>query len=125
MGFHLIDPDDRSNIFFISFWHWRMIVEAIRRLDVFDTETVDRMHLQCTEFRLSREQSMALAQAIEDQLLPQLEEGERMRFDGAVADEEDDGVFHKVDVEKNYSTNAKTLRDVAAFCRSTRGIVIN
>ena len=125
MGFHLIDPDDRSNILFINFWNWRTIVEAARRLEVVDDATAERMHLQCTSFQLSPAQALDLAMAIEDYLLPSLEEDDRVLLDGTITDEADDGTFHKVDVEKNYSTNAKVLRAVMEFCRSTQGVVIN
>lgn len=125
MGFHLKDPDDDSNLMFINFWHWRTIVEAVRRAAVFDAATIDRMHQQCTMFQLSRDQSQVMVQVIEDQLMPQLEENERLLLDGSVTEEEDDGTFHKVELERNYSTNLEVLRNVVAFCRSTRGIVIN
>ena len=124
MGIILEDRNDESNLFFINFWHWRTIVEAVRRLDVLDKETVDGLHEEWADTGLTREQARTVAQALEERLLPRLDEEDWLLLDGSVSDEPFDPTFQKVDIEKNYSTNAKVMRKFKDYCRSSNGFTV-
>lgn len=121
MGITLLDEKEERPSFSINFWHWRAIVEAVRRLDVLPLEKVDGLHEPFCGNGLTREEALQVADAIEKKLLPALEPEQRVLLHGAITDEPDDGVLHKAEQERNYSTNRQSLARFAEFCRSCSG----
>ena len=109
MGIDLFDKETNDICFSINFWHWRAIVEEIRRLNLFSEELVDSLHESYCNNGLNKEECLLVAQTLNETIIPKLSDTERILFNGERTEEPDDCVFHKVDVEKNYSTNKKVL----------------
>jgi len=124
MGITLLDEGEDGPHFSINFWHWRAIVEAVRRLDVLPPEKVDGLHEPFCANGLSAAEAQQVADAIEKRLLPSLEEGERLLLRGEHTTAPDEGTFHKTDVEQNYSTNRAALLLFVDFCRNTSGFTV-
>jgi hypothetical protein len=124
MGIMLLDGKSEGPSFSINFWHWRAIVEAVRRLDVLPPEKLDGLHEPFCGNGLTREEALLVADAIEEWLLPALEPEQRLLLHGEITDEPDDGVMRKDEPERNYSTNRQSLVRFADFCRSCSGFAV-
>ncbi|WP_438016845.1 hypothetical protein WMF18_39615 [Sorangium sp. So ce315] len=120
MGIILSDLGRRDAAgFHVNFWHWRALVEAIRRLDVLPGTRVDGLHEPFCGNGLTQEESRFAADKLEACLLPTLAEDDRLLLDGRLTRDPDDGTFYKgEDAHKNYSTNRAVL---LAFIRFLRG----
>ena len=121
MGITLSARDRTVAPFFVSFWHWGAIVEAVRRLDIVPSQVVDGLREPFTGSGLTEKQAHNVASAITRELLPNLHADARLLLDGTITEDPDDGTFHRIDVEKNYSTSRKVLDEFAAFCRACAG----
>lgn len=124
MGISLIDNTNEGNYFDINFWHWRAIVEVVHKLQVLPVDVVKGLHEPFTGSGLSVEQARMVSVALREHLLPQLVEGERLLFDGTTCMEPDDGVFHRVEIEQNYSTNREVLERFAVYCETCAGFEV-
>ncbi|WP_225773309.1 hypothetical protein [Inquilinus sp. Marseille-Q2685] len=118
----LIDNGDADHDFSINWWHWRAIVEAVRRTKVLPSGRVDGLHQACVG-ELDAAEACAVGHAIRTLLCPTLGEGERLLLDGAVSIVPPDGVFHREpgEMHKNYGTDRATLEAFAAFCERCAG----
>ena len=74
---------------------------------------------------LDADQVAALAAFLADTVLPRLDDGERMFFDGTITDVPDDGTFYRDEAEmwKNYSLRRDVLVGVIEFLRRAGGAV--
>lgn len=126
MGITLFDQKTSAMIFDTTFWHWRAIVEAVRRLKVLPESRVDLLH-QSFVGELTESESRAVAFAIREQLLPTLVDGERLLLDGRRTAEPDDGTMHYDPAEqhKNYSTDRRVLEEFAKCCAECGGFRIS
>jgi hypothetical protein len=125
MGITLSDRGRRLPPFFVNFWHWRTIVEAVRRLEVLPVGVVDRLHEQFTGSGLAETEARQVAAGITQALLTSLRAGDRLLLDGTVTQEVDDGTFHRVDEDENYGTNREVLAKFAAFCEACAGFDVD
>lgn len=115
MGISLIDNNSKDIIFDINFWHWRAIVEEIRRQDILSNEIVDGLHEPFCGNGLNKQQCCDVYKKLMMDVIPKLSDNQRILIDGERTYEKDDFVFHREEVEKNYSTNKQVL---AKFCKS-------
>jgi len=125
MGIWLDPRDETEDGFKLNFWHWRALVEEVRRLGVIDDERAQRLHEPFTGAGLNAKEVKQVAEAIESRTLRRLPDGHRLLIDGNTTEQPDDGTLHKVDVELNYSTNADVLRRFAVFCSTSGGFEVN
>lgn len=109
MGIDLFDKDSHEICFSINFWHWRAIVEIVRREAILPEETVDGLHSPFCGNGFTAEECRLVGDHLKKYVIPGLSDEERILLDGTRTDEPDDFVFHKVDMEKNYSTNKAVL----------------
>ena len=124
MGIDLFDRSSNEICFSINFWHWRAIVETVRREAILPEDTVDGLHSPFCGNGLTREECRLVAGHLKQHLIPGLSDEERILLDGTHTDEPDDGVFHKVDVEKNYSTNRAVLLRFIACLEDCEGFEV-
>lgn len=124
MSFILFDNEDEKNDLQINDWSWHAIVEIIRRLDLLDEGTVDGLHQQWGENGLTHEEARLVASAIEDRVLPTLDDAEQILLDGQITKVPDNSVFHPVNTEKNYSTTYSAIRMFVDYCKSCSGFKI-
>ena len=126
MGITLFDQGTDEVVFNINFWHWRAIVEAIRRLQVLPEPRVDGLHTPFAS-ELTQEEARLVGAAIRERLLPTLGEDERLLLDGRTTKEPDDGVFHRDPAEqhKNYSTNRQALERFSRCCETCAGFRVS
>src|SRR5262245_37216498 len=125
MGVILADlkREDRSEN--CNWWNWRPTIELLRQSGLFDAERLELMGSNaCAE--VSESEARAVAQFLEQQVLPALRPGERVMLDGSVTDVPDDGTFYREPAEqfKNYSASEEWLRRFAAFCRECNGFSV-
>lgn len=113
MGISLRDRETREFGFHVNVWHWRAVVERIRRLEVLPNARVDALHAQFASTGLTREEARSVASAIRNRLLPTLSDAERLLLDGTRTTKADQGF--------NYSTNRKVLAEFVAYCESCGG----
>lgn len=121
MGVTLFDRKDDDHAFSINFWHWRAIVEVVRRLELLPPATVDGLHEPFCGNGLSRVEAMRVAEAIDTTVLPSLTGAMRVLLDGTTTEAPDDGRFNKGDEARNYSTNRDVLQGFAKYCRTCSG----
>ncbi|WP_437569968.1 hypothetical protein [Sorangium sp. So ce542] len=116
-------PDDLG--FRVNFWHWRSLVEAIRRLNVLPDTRVADLHEQFCGNGLTQEECRLVADALEAHLLTTLAEGDRLLLDGGVTRDPDDGTLYKgEDAHRNYSTNRTVLLTFIRFLRECSGFEV-
>jgi hypothetical protein len=126
MGISLFDLQRDDVTFEVNFWHWRALVEAIRRLGVLPNETVDSLHAPFTGSGLSEGESRLVAEALQQLLLPTLAADERLLLDGRITTEPDDGMlYHGDEATRNYSTNRYVIDEFIAFLRQTSGFSVS
>jgi hypothetical protein len=125
MTVDLYDLKTEAHLFRINFWHWRAIVEAVRRLGALPDDRIDGLHEQFSG-ELTEEEARTVAAAIRRSLLPDLMDDERLLLDGRRTTAPDDLVFYKAPEEqhKNYSTNRHVLERFAECCEACHGFRI-
>jgi hypothetical protein len=126
MGVALFDHKTGGIVFQVNFWHWRAIVEAIRRLGVLPEARVDLLHEQFVG-ELTESEARAVGVAIRERLLPTLADRERLLLDGQRTREPDDGTFYREPAEqdRNYSTDRGVLERFAQYCDSCGGFRVS
>ena len=126
MGVTLFEHDTDAIVFDINFWHWRALVEAVRRTGVLPEERIEGLH-QPFLGELTQEEVRAVAAALRAELLPTLEANERLLLDGERTTVPDDGVFHREPSEqhKNYSTNREILERFIVCCETCAGFRVS
>lgn len=122
----LFDQKTNAIIFDVNFWHWRAIVEAVRRLGVLPESRIDALHEQFLG-DLREDEAKAVATAIRERLLPTLRDDECLLLDGRRTTEPDNGTFYRNPAEqhKNYSTNRRILEEFARCCESCGGFRVS
>lgn len=121
---NLADPHARG--FSVNFWHWRALVEAVRRLNVVPDARAAALHDPFCGHGLTQEEAGRVADALETQLLPTLAEEQRVLLDGRVTSEPDDSTFYKgEDAHRNYSTNREVLLTFIRFLRECSGFEVD
>lgn len=124
MGITLITAND-GLAFDANFWHWRALVEAVRRLNVLPDDRVEGLHDPFCGNGLTREEARLVADALESRVLPTLSDGERLLLDGTTTSAEDDGTFYKgADAHQNYSTNRNVMTKFIDFLRECPGFEV-
>jgi hypothetical protein len=125
MTVDLYDLKTEAHLFRINFWHWRAIVEAVRRLGALPDDRVDGLH-EPFSGELTEKEAHTVAAAIRKSLLPDLMENERLLLDGSRTTAPDDFVFHKAleEQHKNYGTNRCVLEGFAECCEACHGFRI-
>ncbi len=128
MSVILVDLQNRDHAFCVNWYGWRGIVEAVRRLEVVDEQTIDGLHEPFTGSGLNAAQAETVADAIEERLLPLLDEDDYLLVDGTITRtlplKESQWIIiarqYRVDVA-SYYTSAASLRKFVAYCRSCSG----
>jgi hypothetical protein len=120
MGVLLIDNKDENIYFDINFWHWRAIVEEIKRLKVIPENLVDGLHEQYCGNGLNIEQCCKVADALQKRIY-NLKNTERILFNGEITEEPDTYEFYRDEVEKNYSTNKEVMEKFIEFLKKCNG----
>jgi hypothetical protein len=126
MGVSLVDRDTDETVLDVNFWHWRAIVEAIRRLHVLPDERARALHDQWMDSGLTREEARLVAAAMRSGVLPTLRGGERLLLDGKRTTEPDDFKMYYAPDErhKNYSTDRAVLEEFVACCERCNGFLV-
>ena len=126
MGVTLFDHETDQIIFDVNFWHWRAIVEVVRRLEILPVSRVDGMH-QPFVGELSESEARLVASAIRERVLPTLTDDERVLLDGSRTTTPDDGTLYREPAEqhRNYSTTRAVLELFAECCATCHGFRIS
>jgi hypothetical protein len=124
MGISLKPFAKEDEWFQVNFWNWRPIVELIRSVDVLSNERVDQLHEPYCGYGLNEDEVIAVADALEAKVLPRLSSEERVLIDGSTTIEPDDGIFHKEEPARNYSTTKPVLLEFIKFCRECKGFTV-
>jgi hypothetical protein len=125
MGITLSDPQGVGPDFNINFWHWRALVEAVRRTGVLPQDRIEGLHEPFCGNGLTSEEARIVADALEVKVLPGLAPQARLLLDGSTTLESDDGTFHKgADAPRNYSTNRDVLLKFIEYLRTCPGFEV-
>ena len=125
MGFIVIDSADDTKQLFVNFWNWRPTVELIRSFGIVDSERIHLLGTQCVGAAVSEDEARQISRRLQEQVLPSLCAGERVRLDGSVTSEPDDGRMHYGhDFHENYSATAEWLTKFGEFCSNCRGFKV-
>jgi hypothetical protein len=122
MGISLYDPVAEDMVFEINFWHWRAIVAAIERLGVVPPRAIEILSEPFVG-GISKDEARIIAAALRADVLPTMQEGERMLLEGGFTRTPDDGVFHREpDTQaQNYSTNREVMERFIVACETCNG----
>ena len=123
MGISLRDIGTDEFMFDVNWWNWRALVEEIRRLQVLPDSVVDGLHDSFCGKGLSQEQCLVVADALELRI-KDLSDGERILWDGTRTTKKDDGVVHRVHLEKNYSTSKPVIEKFIRYLRQSTGFEV-
>ena len=124
MGIAICDIQTNEVCFSINFWHWRAIVEEVRRLNLLPEKTVDGLHEPWCGNGLSKEQCHQVAMILKEKTIPTLEDAQRILIDGQRTTQPDDGKLYKDEIGKNYSTNKEVLLEFADAIEACNGFVV-
>jgi hypothetical protein len=113
MSWTLERPDGESVK--INAWNWRPTLALLEEHRILDDETLELLGYNVW-IEVSGEQAGRIADFL-DGYLPTLPADGRVRLDGSVTTEPDDGTFHRVDLDLNYSATAGWLARFRDFCR--------
>lgn len=102
----------------VNAWNWGVLHHLVARADVLPEEVWEPKRYNGGG-ELDARQVAALADFLEQAVLPRLRDGERMFFDGSVTDAPDDGTFYRDEAElwKNYSLQRGVLVAIIGFLR--------
>jgi hypothetical protein len=125
MGVDLLDCATDEVVFSINYWHYRAIVEAIRRLDLLSDSKVDSLHEPCCGNGLSTDEARLVGEALRQRILPVLAVQDRLMLGGEITSLPDDTVFHcGEDLAQNYSTTAKAVLEFILCCETCNGFTV-
>ena len=108
----------------VNAWNWGVLHHLVDNAGLFPEEVwAPKRYSGGGE--LDAAQVKALADFLEETVLPALQPGERLFFDGTITDVPDDGTFYREESEqwKNYSLQHAVLERVIAFLREAGGSV--
>lgn len=126
MGITLVDQKSEDLVFDVNFWHWRAIVEAVRRLAVLPAERAAALHEPFVG-DLTQDEARTVATAIRERLLPTLESDDRLLLDGTRTKAPDDGTFYRSPEEqhRNYGTTREVLEPFTRYCETCAGFQVS
>ena len=124
MGTDLFDKQTEDICFSINSWHWRAIVEEIRRQKILPEEIVDGLNEPYCENGLTVEQCRLVASTLRAKVISKLSNTERILLDGSRTEIPDDYVFYEVEWEKNYSTDKSTLENFVECLETCNGFEV-
>lgn len=125
MGVDIADVRDRSRSLHANWWRWRPTVEVIRSLGLFDEDRLD--HLSNGIGKFTEAEAQQIANALEQQVLPGVHQGQRVLLDGTVSNQPDNGIFYRTSEEqhRNYSADRDWLVQFIAFCKASGGLYVS
>lgn len=127
MGYDLTDRADEDRILFVNAWNWRPTVEIVRRAGLLDAPRLEGLVQQCSATLVLADEARAIARHLREAVLPSLSTDARIRLDGRVTDEPDDGTLYRRpdEFDRNYGATRTWLESFAAFCEASDGFELN
>ena len=121
MGVRLTDLQQQGRSEKCNWWNWRPTMVLLQASGVLDDVQLVTLDLGVGE--VSGEQARLIARFLDEQVLPAVQPGERIKLDGTITAVPDDGTFYREPSEQseNYSASEEWLRRFAAFCRVCGG----
>jgi hypothetical protein len=103
-------------------WNWRPTVELLRLSGLFDRERLEMMGYNGST-EVSEGEARAVARFMEENVLPALRPGDRLRLNGSITDVPGNGASCSKASElfKNYSETEEWLRRFVDFCKTCEG----
>ena len=124
MSIDLFDKQTEEICFSINSWQWKAIVEEIRRQRIISEEIIDGLHQSYCENGLTIEQCRLVASVLREKVIAKLSGTERILLDGTRTNVPDDYIFHRVEVEKNYSTSKLALTKFVECLETCNGFEV-
>lgn len=121
MSKDLFDKKTDEIIFSANAWHWGAIVAEIQRLKILDENKIENLF---NLIGLNKEDCEIVAKALIKDTISSLEDSDRLLLDGSKTKKPDDCKFHRVDLEKNYSTNKQVLLEFINAIKDCNGFKV-
>lgn len=123
MGVTLVAASHESTQFKLNWWCWRPIVAQLERSQVLDLKKIELLSFNSATF-VSQAETVKIATVLKGVLATQSSHEMRLRLDGTSTFEPDDGTFHRIETEKNYSVPHSVLQDFIDFCDRAGGFTL-
>ncbi|MEX2213185.1 MAG: hypothetical protein WD768_03590 [Phycisphaeraceae bacterium] len=102
----------------VNSWRWGATVPLIQKSGVLEPG-VEIFGQRVVVVR--QESCQKLADWLEENVLADLPQGARIKLDGEVTSEPDDHVFHRENLDQNYSVDREWLLEFVSFLRVSGG----
>jgi hypothetical protein len=123
MGFVLSDLGKQLNDLGVNGWNWRPTIELIRLANILNEQQLEWMGYNAG-CEIEQKEAYQIGQYLQEKILPKLSEGDRVEYDLTITDVPDDGVFHRDQLEKNYSAKYEWLVEFTTFCLNCKGFAV-
>lgn len=102
----------------VNVWRWGATMTLIQQSNILEPG----VEIFGERMVFAKEDScINLANWLESHILPGLRHGSRIKLDGTVTSEPDDGTFHRDDLADNYSVDREWLLEFLLFLRNCGG----
>ena len=116
MSFSLEDAKEAE--YRVNSWNWGVVHHLVGRAKILPDEDWEPARYNAGAEYCAEEIGL-VANFLEGVILPKLQPGQRMYFDGSVTDEPDDGTFYREENEmwRNYSLHHSVLVEIIEYLR--------
>ena len=122
MGVRITDLNDSSRFMNCNWWNWRPLVALIVASGLLSED--DMRIFQDGHGGLEEIESRELAAHLRENVLSALSVGQRIRLDGRITSQPDDGTFHRIDQDENYGVSREMLAEFVEFIENSRGFCV-
>lgn len=123
MSWNIRDLANDEHTLKVNAWNWHPTLLLLETMGILDKDRLERMQYNVV-VTVSEAEARAIADQLENRVLPAMGLDDRLQMDLTLTDEPDDLTLHE-DAVKNYSATQQWLSSFAGFCRTCGGFEIS